>query len=50
MDLKKLLPIGIIVGLVVIIAFWVMGLKNSALGFNQGTEKEWGNEIGRAHV
>ena len=43
MDLKKLLPIGIIVGLVVIIAFWVMGLKNSALGFNQGTEKEWGN-------
>ena len=43
MDLKKLLPIGIIVLIIAGVAFWVMGLKNSALGFNQGTEKEWGN-------
>ncbi len=43
MDFKKLLPIGIILGLIAIIAFWVMGLKNSALGYNQATEKEWGN-------
>jgi LemA protein len=43
MDFKKLLPIGIIIGLVVIIGFWVMGVKNSALKFNQATEKEWGN-------
>lgn len=43
MDFKKLLPIGIIIGLIAIIAFWVMGIKNSALGFSQATEKEWGN-------
>ncbi len=43
MDFKKLLPIGIIIGLIAIIAFWVMGVKNSALKFNQATEKEWGN-------
>ena len=43
MDFKKFLPIGIIIGLIVIIAFWVMGVKNSALKFSQGTEKEWGN-------
>ncbi len=41
--MKKLLPIGIIVVLLVIIGFWVMGVKNSALGFSQATEKEWGN-------
>ena len=43
MDFKKLLPIGIILAVVAIIAFWVMGLKNSALGYSQATEKEWGN-------
>lgn len=43
MDFKKLLPIGIIIALIAIIAFWVMGVKNSALGFSQASEKEWGN-------
>ena len=41
--MRKLLPIGIIIALVVIIGFWVMGLKNNALRLNQATEKEWGN-------
>jgi LemA protein len=41
--MKKLLSIGIIIALVVIIGFWVMNVKNSALGFSQATEKEWGN-------
>jgi LemA protein len=41
--MKKLLPIGIIIALVVIIGLWVMNIKNSALGFSQATEKEWGN-------
>lgn len=43
MDFKKFLPWIIVGGLVVVIAFWVMGLKNSALGYSQATEKEWGN-------
>ena len=43
MDFKKFLPIGIILVVVAIIAFWIMGLKNSALGYSQATEKEWGN-------
>lgn len=41
--MRKLLPIGIIIALVVIIGFWVMNVKNKALGFSQATEKEWGN-------
>ncbi|GEM56178.1 LemA family protein [Flavobacterium branchiophilum] len=40
---RWLLPVGIIVGLVVIIGLWVMGIKNSALSYNQANEKEWGN-------
>ena len=43
MDFKKILPWIIGIGLVVMIAFWVMGVKNTALRFNQATEKEWGN-------
>ena len=43
MDLNKFLPIGIVIALIVIIAFWVMGMRNSALVFNQASEKEWGN-------
>ncbi|MBC7643399.1 MAG: LemA family protein [Flavobacterium sp.] len=43
MDFKKFLPWIVVGGLVVVIAFWVMGLKNSALGYSQATEKEWGN-------
>ena len=41
--MKKWLPVIIIIGLIVIIGFWVIGIKNSALRFNQATEKEWGN-------
>ncbi len=43
MDFKKLLPIGIIIAIIAIIAFWVVGVKNSALEFSQASEKEWGN-------
>ena len=43
MDFKKFLPWIIGIGLVLIIAFYVMGVKNTALRFNQATEKEWGN-------
>ena len=41
--MRKFLPIAIIIGLVVIIGFWVVGVKNNALRKNQATEKEWGN-------
>ncbi len=41
--MKKWLPVGIIIGLLVIIGIWVVGIKNTALRFNQVTEKEWGN-------
>jgi LemA protein len=41
--MKKFLVPGIIVGIIVIIGFWVMSVKNSALRYNQATEKEWGN-------
>jgi LemA protein len=41
--MKKWLPVGIIIGLIVIAGFWVVGIKNSALRYNQATEKEWGN-------
>jgi LemA protein len=41
--MRKLLPIGIIIALIAIVGFWYMGVKNSALRYNQATEKEWGN-------
>jgi LemA protein len=41
--MRKFLPLGIILGLVVIIAFWYMGIKNSALKYSQAVGKEWGN-------
>jgi LemA protein len=41
--MRKLLPIGIIIAVIAIIGFWVMGVKNSALRYNQASEKEWGN-------
>ncbi len=41
--MKKWLPVGIIIGLLVIIGIWVVSIKNTALRFNQATEKEWGN-------
>jgi LemA protein len=41
--MKNLLPIGIVLGVLAIIGFWYMGIQNTALGYNQATEKEWGN-------
>jgi LemA protein len=41
--MRKFLPWIIGIGLIVIIAFWVIGIKNSALRYSQATEKEWGN-------
>jgi len=43
MDFKKFLPWIIGIGLVLMLAFWVMGIKNNGLRYNQATEKEWGN-------
>jgi LemA protein len=43
MDFKKFLPWIIGIGLVVIIAFWVMGLMNSGLQKDQAVNKEFGN-------
>jgi LemA protein len=41
--MRKFLPWIIGIGLIAIIAFWVMGVKNNGLRYNQATEKEWGN-------
>ena len=43
MDFKKFLPWIIGIGAVLLIAFWVVGIKNTALRKNQGVNKEWGN-------
>ena len=43
MDFKKFLPWIIGIGLVLIIAFWIMGIKNSGLRYSQATEKAWGD-------
>ena len=43
MDFKKFLPWIIGIGAIVILAMWYFGIQNTALGFNQATEKEWGN-------
>lgn len=43
MDFKKFLPWIIGIGLIVVVAFWVMGLKNTALKHSQAVGKEWGN-------
>ncbi|CAA9195534.1 LemA family protein [Flavobacterium collinsii] len=40
---KWLIPVGIIVALIVIIAVWSIGIKNSALQHSQAVNKEWGN-------
>lgn len=40
---KWIIPVGIIIAIVVIIGFWVVGIKNSALKYNQAVSKEWGN-------
>jgi LemA protein len=43
MDFKKILPWIIAIGLILIIAFWVIGIKNSALKYNQAVGKTWGD-------
>ena len=43
MNFKKFLPWIIAIGVILMIAFWVMGVKNTALRKSQATEKEWGN-------
>jgi LemA protein len=43
MDFKKFLPLIIVAGLVVIIAFWVMGVMNTGMQKSQAVNKEWGN-------
>lgn len=40
---KWLIPVGIIVVLIAIIGFWVVGIKNTALGKNQALGSSWGN-------
>ena len=40
---KWLIPVGIIVVLIAIIAFWSIGIKNTGLQKNQAVNKEWGN-------
>ena len=41
--MRRFLPWIIGIGVIVIIAFWVMGLKNTALRHSQAVGKEWGN-------
>ncbi len=43
MDFKKFLPWIIGIGLILIIAFWVMGVLNTGLRKDQAVNKEWGN-------
>ncbi|MGV3695581.1 LemA family protein [Flavobacterium sp.] len=43
MNLRKFLPWIIGIGLILIIAFWVVGIKNTGLQKNQAVNKEWGN-------
>lgn len=41
--MRKFLPWIIGIGLILIIAFWVIGIKNTGLQKNQAVNKEWGN-------
>ena len=43
MDFKKFLPWIIVAGVVLMIAFWVMGVMNTGLQKDQAVNKEWGN-------
>lgn len=43
MDIKKFLPWIIGIGAIFLIAMWYFSIQNSALRYNQATEKEWGN-------
>ena len=40
---KGLIALGVIIGIIAIIAFWSIGIKNKGLKFNQAVNKEWGN-------
>jgi LemA protein len=43
MDFKKFLPWIIGIGAIIIGVMWYFGIQNTALKYNQATEKEWGN-------
>ena len=43
MDFKKFLPWIIGIGVIIIGVMWYFGIQNTALKYNQATEKEWGN-------
>ncbi len=43
MDLKRFLPWIIGIGIIIIGVMWYFGIQNTALKYNQATEKEWGN-------
>lgn len=41
--MRKFLPIAIILGLLAVLFFWYIGIKNGAVRVNQEVSKEWGN-------
>ncbi|KGO88884.1 LemA family protein [Flavobacterium suncheonense] len=41
--MRKFAPILVGIGLLVILGFWYMGIKNGAIRENQAVGKEWGN-------
>ncbi|MBF6640511.1 LemA family protein [Flavobacterium sp. J49] len=43
MDFKKFLPWIIGIGLILIIGFWYVNVKNGAIEVDQAVKKEWGN-------
>lgn len=43
MDYKKFIPWIVVIGGIVIILFWIMNIKNSALKYSQATGKSWGD-------
>jgi LemA protein len=41
--MRKFAPVLIIVGILAVIGFWYIGIKNGAIRENQAVGKEWGN-------
>lgn len=41
--MRKFIPIAVILGIILIGIFWVVGIQNSALTYDQAVKKEWGN-------
>jgi len=41
--MRRFLPWIIVIAVLGFIAMWYFGIQNTALGYNQATEKEWGN-------